>query len=414
MQRAAFEQVVRATAYLPATPEAVLAELEGQLLYLVEPRHEGLDQLAAALATGFSEGAEQARPLLSHVARRHPEQPLCQFYRLASQLQAGDATGAREALAALASADAEDPMLELFRLALDGRPIPGISEDVRLANIAKFAATPLLKNPYRLAVGAMFEAIRDREHARVLDVGIGSGAQMSELLALLAGEEHRVRRLEIVGLDFVDEFLETAAERISAGAAELAGRVEVVYLPVEGRVEALDETTAERITEGGPIDAANATIALHEVPGEAKVAALRNLRRLAPRRFVVAEWNYCLENVLPETSLEFLFNIRRVTAGMVDALREQYPLSEARAVARDWLSQAGGQLTCAAAERQECFLDVTTWRALLEGTGFAVTAPAPTLLRYAEGGQASIEDRYVATARYAKAAPIALIEAACG
>jgi hypothetical protein len=155
-------------------------------------------------------------------------------------------------------------------------------------------------------------------------------------------------------------------------------------------VEALDDAVADRITEGGPLDAANATIALHEVPGEAKVDALRNLRRLAPRCFVLAEWNYCLENVLPETSVEFLFNIRRATAAMVAALRAHYPLSEARAVARTWLSVAGGQLTCAASDRQECFLDIATWTALLELCGFAVSAP-------------------VATSRYANGTPIALV-----
>ena len=411
-ERAAFEELVLETAYRPRSPGVLLAELEGQLRYQPEQRRDGLEALAEALALVFSAGVEEGLPALAGAARENPEQPLCQYYLLAARLQAGDASGAREALAGLARADPDDPMVEQLGLHLEGRPIPGISEERRLGNLARFAATPLLRNPYHLAVGSIFEAIRERERARVLDIGVGGGAQMSELLGLLGREDHRVRRLEVVGLDFVDEFLAAAGERLAAGAAELAGRVEVVYTPVRGQVEALDDEAVERITAGGPLDAVNATIALHEVPGEAKLAALRAIRRLAPRRFALAEWNYCLENVLPETSVEFLLNIRRATTGMVAALRERLPLGEARAVAGDWMSMAGGQLTGPAAGRQECFLDATTWRALLERCGFAVTAPGEALLGYAQDAAAvRVEGWYVATSRYAGAAPIALIEA---
>lgn len=389
-QRLAFEELVAETAYRPETPEAVLSQLEGQLLYLPEPRRDALEELADALALALSDGAKQALPSLSHLSGEAPEQPLCHYYLLAARLEVGDTAGAREALARLARVDPEDPMVELHGLSLDGKPVPDITEEARLVNIAKFANTPLLKNPYQLAVGAVFEAIRDREDVRVLDVGVGSGAQMSELLGLLGREEHRVRRLEVVGLDFVQEFLDTAGENLQARAGELAGRVEFAYVPVVGHVEEIDDATADRITEGGPLDAANASIALHEVPGEAKLDALRNLRRLAPRCFVLAEWNYCLENVLPETSVEFLFNIRRASAAMAAAVREQYPLSEARAAVRTWLSVAGGQLTCAASDRQECFLDIATWTALLEQSGFVVSAP-------------------VATSRFANGTPIALV-----
>lgn len=416
VSRAAFAQLVAQTRYRPSTPDALLSELEGQLLYQPNPRRDGLDALASALALVFTEGTERAVAPLARLARQHWEQPLCHFYQFAVHRQAGDLDAAEQALIALGGVDPEDPMVELFRLNLDGRPIPGISEEVRLANIAKFASTAILRNPYRLAVGAVFEAIRDRRDARVLDVGVGSGAQMSELLSLLAGRDHRLRRLEIVGLDFVEEFLETAGQSISTRAEELAGIVEVKYRPVFGRIEALEGATIRQITEEGPLDAVNATIALHEVPGEAKCDALRNLRDLAPRRFVLSEWNYCLENVLPETSVEFLFNIRRVTAAMVAALREKFPVSEARAVVRDWLSMAGGQLTCPAAERQECFLDAATWKVLLERSDFDVIAPEPAILQYADGESPvaiGAGGWSIASSRYANAIPNVLIEAAC-
>ncbi|MBI4390614.1 MAG: class I SAM-dependent methyltransferase, partial [candidate division NC10 bacterium] len=323
MNREAFERLVRETAYRPTTREAILSELERQTIYHTEPPREGLEGLADALTRAFAGSLGEAERLLTALASQYREQPLCHYYLFAVQRQAGDVASAKRTLGHLRRIDPGDPMVDLLHMDLAGKPIPGITEEVRLANIRKLASTPFLKNPYQLAVGAIFEEIQDREQARVLDVGVGSGAQMVELLGLLQREPHRLRRLEVVGLDFVQQFLETAGRNILARAQELAGRVTVSYRPVQGRIEALDGATLRAITSDGPLDAANASIALHEVPGEAKWAALRNLRALAPMRFVLVEWNYCLENVLPETTAEFLFNVRRVAAAMVAVLREQ-------------------------------------------------------------------------------------------
>jgi hypothetical protein len=189
---------------------------------------------------------------------------------------------------------------------------------------------------------------------------------------------------------------------------------EVVYVPVRGRIEELDEAQVREISGTAGLDAANATIALHEVPGERKLAALRNLRRVAPAHLVIAEWNYCLENTLPETSVEFLFNVRSASAGFVSALTERYPHDEARAVVRDWLSQGGGQITCPAEARQECFLHVASWRALLEQSGFRTAPVAERWLAYAEyGDRASVEDdgTWIATSGDGGWPPIALLHA---
>jgi SAM-dependent methyltransferase len=268
-------------------------------------------------------------------------------------------------------------------------------------------------NPYALAVGVVFEAIRECERARVLDVGVGSGAQIERLLALLDRLPHSVQHLEVVGLDFMPEFLTQAGERIVAAADRLARKVEVIYEPFQGRIEALDEAACREIAGNG-LDAANATIALHEVAGEAKLAALSNLHRIGARKLVIAEWNYCLENVLAETSTEFVFNARSAAAAMVAALRERYTVEEARAVVRDWLSQGEGQLTCAREHRQECFLDITTWKALLEATKFKLCPIDRPWLEYAaDRSHATIADAgwYVKTSDYAGATPIALVVA---
>jgi hypothetical protein len=413
--RDAFERLVAGSKIRPTDVAAVTAALRGQTCYLPEPTADGLDELAEILAAHFTTPGSEPQRRMVELARRYPRQPLCHLYSFAIQRELGDSAAASVSLESLRETDPGDPMAEMFALGMAGEPIVAVSEQTRLANIAKLAATPLLKNPYQLAVGAIFETIRNREHARVLDVGVGSGAQMLELLRLLGRAEHQVRRLELVGLDFVDQFLEAAGARVAAEAATLDGRLDVTFEPVSASVDALDRATIERVRRPAGLDAANATIALHEVPGENKLTALRNLRALSPRQLVIAEWNYCLENVLPETSTEFVFNVRSAAAAMVAALIEPHPLHEARASVNDWLSQAGGQLSCPAAQRQECFLDITTWKALLEHVGFEVVRPHETLLAHADDhDHAAIGEGgwYVESSRYAGSVPIAVILAA--
>jgi GRAS domain family len=409
-ERGWFERLVADTAYRPRSSAALRVELERQLPLQTEPCEVGLDELAALLARWLA--GNRDLDAVASLASAYPAQPLIHFYAFAMRREAGDVEAANRSVAALRELDAADPLAAQIAAHLAGEPVAAASEEVRLANIAKLAATPLLRNPYQLAVGAIFEAIREREVARVLDVGVGSGAQLIELLTLLCAHEHRVRRLELVGLDFMDEFLERAGRRIADARAP--GRTEVVYVPVRGRIEELDDAQVREIAGESGLDAANATIALHEVPGVRKLAALRNLRRVAPAHLLVGEWNYCLENTLPETSVEFLLNVRQASADFVSALTERFTHDEARAVVRDWLSQAGGQLTCSAAQRQECFLHVASWQALLEHAGFGVAPVEERWLAHAEhGDRASIEDSatWIATTRYAGWPPIALLHA---
>jgi hypothetical protein len=409
--RGTFERLVADTANRPVTVDALRIELERQTLYQPKPDSEGLDELARLLMRRFADDDVQLEDGIRGLEHAYPEQPLVHMYGFTLRREAGDEDAARSSLEALLAVDPDDPMAAYFDADLRSEAVVAAGEEVRLSNIAKFATTPLLKNPYSLAVGVLFEAIRDVEQARVLDVGIGSGAQMEGLVALLDRLPHCVRRLEIVALDSNPEFLAEARQRIATAAAALAGRVDVVYEPVQGRVEALDAPALREIAGRG-VHAANATIALHEVAGEAKLAALRNLRLIAPGKLVLAEWNYCLENILPETSTEFVFNVRRVAAAMVAALRERYTIDQSRAVVRDWLSQGEGQLTCPAEQRQECFLDIATWKALLEHCDYDVLAVDRAWLGHAaEPGHAAVTDGgwYVKTSDYAGATPIALL-----
>lgn len=414
MDQGTFEQLISMTAWRPHTLSEVRAELERQAGFHPTPVRDGLDELAdvvfAALAGRLD--IDRAEGTLSRLCLHFPHQPLCHFYQSAARWQMGNLEKALASLEHHVRLDPKDPIVEMLRLHFQGQPIPGITEEIRLANIRKFAATPLLKNPYLLAVGAIFETIRDRERARVMDVGVGSGAQMVELLGLIKNRPNNLKRLELIGLDFVEGFLKTAAHSIATKAQELAGQTSVSFRSLRGYIERLEGPVFQEVMAEGDLDAVNATITLHEIPGEQKTAALRNLRQLNPRRVVIVEWNYMMENVLPESSLEFLFNVRKAAAEWVAAMREHYAFEEARATIRDILGQAGGQVTSPAARRQECYLPVTCWRALAHACGFDVVTPDASLLQYADQpGMAEIIDGwYLAAYRQAGAVPIAMIQ----
>ncbi len=409
--RAVFAEIVAATAGRWGTDATIRAGLERQTPYERDARRVGLDALSTLLKRRLACGEGDLDADIQTLGREFGAEPLVQLYAFAIYREAGEDDGARASLDALLGVDPDDPMALHFDALLRSRPIATASEETRLSNIAKLAATPLLANPYSLAVGVIFDAIRHEETARVLDVGVGGGAQMARLLELLRERKHGVRRLEIVGLDHFREFLAAAGERIAAASEALAGKVEVRYQPVHASVEALVESDVRTIA-GERLHAANASISLHEISGEAKLAALANLRRVAPATLVIAEWNYCLENVLAETSCEFVFNVRSVAAAMVAALRERHTIAEARAVVGDWLSQGKGQLTCAASARQECFLEIASWKALLEQSGFAVVPAEQRWLEHAAVREhASIDTSgwYVRTSDYGGATPIALL-----
>ncbi len=415
MDRATFETLVRENALRPNTTAEMRRELERQTLLHPTPVRDGLDELAdvvfGVLAGQF--GLDRADSALSQLALKYPAQPLCHFYQFAARFQMGDRKGAIVSLERHLQLDPSDPIAEMLLLHFQGKRIPDITEEIRLANIRKAAATPLLKNPYLLAVGTIFETIKDREHARVMDVGVGSGAQMVELLDLIQHRPNRLKRLDLIGLDFVEGFLETAGRNIANKARDLAGRTSVSFRPVRGYIERLDEPMLREIVPEGKLHAVNATITLHEVPGEDKVVALQNLRRLNPKMVIIVEWNYLMENVLPESNLEFLFNVRKVAGEWVAAVRDYYPFDGVRAIVRDVLGQAGGQVTGPAAMRQECYLPVTCWRALARACGFEIVAPNLDLLQYADRQEmAAIGDGawYLAAYQQGGATPIAMIQ----
>src|SRR5579859_7684795 len=164
--REAFEELVADTAQRHLTGAAVRAELGRQILYQPEPSEEGLDELAVLLAQRLA-GGVPAEEAIEELEQASGAQPLVRLYSFALHREAGAEASAHTSLDALLALDPDDPIAVALAARGRGQIVRAASEEVRLANIAKFAATPLLANPYSLAVGVLFETIRERGTARV-------------------------------------------------------------------------------------------------------------------------------------------------------------------------------------------------------------------------------------------------------
>jgi hypothetical protein len=200
----------------------------------------------------------------------------------------------------------------------------------------------------------------------VLEVGVGAGTQIIALLERLTSDPGAVETLEIVGLDVVQEYLDGVESRLEASRG---GLLPFTFEPVLGRIESIDDGTHERIARGA-VTAINASIVLHEIPGQGKLTALENLGRFEQATLALAEWNFTTEKVLASREFLFLFNMRGAAAAMVRAVRPQHGLDTARNGVRIWLSQGSDQLAGGADERQECFLSADAWDQLLALTGW--------------------------------------------
>ena len=95
-------------------------------------------------------------------------------------------------------------------------------------------------------------------------------------------------------------------------------------------------------------------IAPPEVAEDPKLSALSRICAARPHRVVIAEWNYCLENVVSELSTEFVLNVRHVAAAMVAALCECYTIAGRARWYATGSRTTTVQLTYPCEQRPEC------------------------------------------------------------
>jgi len=171
----------------------------------------------------------------------------------------------------------EVPQIELFNLL--GRAVPFVGLATAISN------------------NAIARAIEKHAEATVIDVGIGTGRQMSQLIEMLATARDAgtlaLRHLTVVGIEPSDWALDQAARNVRE-TARTAG-IALTFVPVYGAAESLSADEWTRIEEASDTDALviNASFALHHIADtdgcDQRDAVLQRLRALDPALLVLSE-----------------------------------------------------------------------------------------------------------------------------
>jgi hypothetical protein len=165
-------------------------------------------------------------------------------------------------------------------------------------------AVPFVRASHVVANRMLLDGIGDADTACLLELGTGRGMQLSTLLERIAEEKRRMRRLDIIGIDPVEDNLLATERHLSALRRRLG--FELHFKPVHGLIERLSLAQVRDLM-GGDCDALiiNSAFTFHHTrhalfDEHERTAILRRFRRLEPAVITLAEPNadHDTENVL--------------------------------------------------------------------------------------------------------------------
>jgi len=145
---------------------------------------------------------------------------------------------------------------------------------------------PFVRFSQQIANNAIVKEMEDTEEATIVDIGIGQGKQMLNIIEQ-AKHLHELKKLHIVGIEPFAEALAKAEEMILTcnGKAPF----EITFTPISGAVEDLDFTVLQNLR--GKI-IVNASLALHHIQsGSQRTETITKIRQINPDAFILIEPN---------------------------------------------------------------------------------------------------------------------------
>ncbi|HHU00630.1 MAG TPA: GRAS family protein [Bacteroidales bacterium] len=147
---------------------------------------------------------------------------------------------------------------------------------------------PFVRDAQKLVNSSIVSLIRGHEEAVIMDIGIGQGVQMLNLLKMLDGTEG-LRKITMIGIEPFGDALKVAKEKFSE--ADLSFKVE--FYPICEFIEAFDFSELKPILSktSGPL-IVNESLALHHVPRLIdRHKVIQCVRALKPKAFFLTEPN---------------------------------------------------------------------------------------------------------------------------
>lgn len=165
---------------------------------------------------------------------------------------------------------------------------------------------PQVKLTTIIANRCIMQAISNHAHATIIDIGIGTGRQMVELLEVISAEGTLPQTLTLIGIEPSDSSLDLARENIQNVEQKLG--IAIDFHPICSVVERLtpddwDDLAARCATR--PV--INGSFALHHISDvddrDVRDDVFARLRALEPLTFVLAEPN--VHHVEPDFARRF-------------------------------------------------------------------------------------------------------------
>lgn len=145
---------------------------------------------------------------------------------------------------------------------------------------------PFVKYSQRITNRAIIETIGQATEATIIDIGIGQGAQMLNILEL-AKNLPTLKKLRIIGIEPFGEALRKAEENITGFASTVGFDVE--FIGIHDFAENIDFSTFAGISSTIII---NASLALHHIQSAQKrMDVIRKIKSIHPAAFLLIEPN---------------------------------------------------------------------------------------------------------------------------
>ncbi len=164
----------------------------------------------------------------------------------------------------------EIPQIKLFNILIEQFPFVKISQEIVNASLIR--------------------QIRESKSAVLIDIGIGQGLQMCNILDKLL-DDNDIERLTIIGIEPFKDALNIATESIVKYTKKLP--FEFSFYPIQGFIEKIDFTEIQTIISqfNGKV-VINESLALHHIQSmDERQKTIAKLRLLNPKAFYMIEPN---------------------------------------------------------------------------------------------------------------------------
>ncbi|KST68086.1 GRAS family protein [Mastigocoleus testarum] len=236
---------------------------------------------------------------------------------------------------------------------------------------------PVISAVSQLATNLLADACQKQDDITLIDVGIGTGRQVVDLLAKLGSHKIVPKRILVVGIEPSAWSLDLAKQNCEKAAAQIG--IDIEFISICKAVEDLTEHEWDHLKQVCHNPTINASFALHHIKDiegrNVRTLVLQRLRSLNPNLLVLSEPNV---NHLEQDFLKRFCNCWH-HFGIVFKLIDSLDISQCdkNALKACFFGREIIDILAVNENRTERHEDTSSWLHRLRNSGFKVTTPQP-------------------------------------